>query len=1027
MVSTANNQQFTTLPKGVYTVTATTVCKSSGAAVTKTTAATITSTYTEMVAFINDFRKPLACNSLNTGMISVYILEGRAPYAVKITSAPAAYSGNTEFVQNTSGAIVFNDLPAGSYSFSITDNCLYDIPLSINLLPVASNFPTDPFYQNTISLGKPPDDCNRVIIRKNSISGELAYYWNQLRSQYYEMSFSINGIDSDWMPAGSSVDEAVILPRTIKEIRENGYVVKAKLRLKDCPDQVQEVDIIDIPEPSVSSSLAGIDCDAFKYSFLINNVCLPYNWEIHEDVSGISAGSGTVSEADTYADIILDLNKDYTLTVTDNDGYQLVRHILRSQKDLYTVYYSRQFCLPDTFSVYYYLAMYGNTIPAGTRIEQTSGPTMINPDVTLDEDTPRYYMFSSDYENMEHVRIEDGTYSFEITTVCGEIFTKTFTHRGYGIRDFGYVAEEACDGLRVFPTGEFYQDNIPQGAYYKMTTAPSGVDIGSYQFHSSETDPAGKTGKYFLLPKTGQYVFQISLSTDYCPSNTIAIEYEQKNFALDNRSVYTCSSGGMPNFRLSAQNGIAPYTYELLENGTVVASNGTGDFIYGHPSNTYGVRVTDDCGKNFTTDLQVIDIFNDALVSGTGKVCVGGAISLSCMSLGASGFQWTGPSGFSSAEQSISISNVTTDNAGTYTVTIQPYGCSDPVSRDFDVEVYIPPVPPAPDTVMFCVNAASTFPAIAPLANHSLVWYAGDGITECPAPEVNTDVAHEEVYFVAQKDNALGCEGDKHKILVIVNPPPSSEIPADAPVICSGDAPVIEIRNTGSGFIYDIYADFGRTNTIVGAINGTNGDVSITLPVTLLRDTVYYISVTDSLGCVSLSPKALNITVRQLFILPESLPPYRKNTEYEQMLTSNAESPNFSMAEGNLPGGLTLYSTGHLRGVVPGSEGNAVAVFTVKVEDPDGCTAFRDYTLEGNIIATKAFSPNNDGINDVFMAGYKVVIFDRLGIIIFEGADGWDGTYNGKTAPSDIYFYKLFYEENGITKIKTGYVGIVGK
>jgi gliding motility-associated-like protein len=69
----------------------------------------------------------------------------------------------------------------------------------------------------------------------------------------------------------------------------------------------------------------------------------------------------------------------------------------------------------------------------------------------------------------------------------------------------------------------------------------------------------------------------------------------------------------------------------------------------------------------------------------------------------------------------------------------------------------------------------------------------------------------------------------------------------------------------------------------------------------------------------------------------------------------------------------------------------------------------------------KAFSPNGDGINDVFMKGYKVIIFDRLGINIFTGDDGWDGTYKGQPAAEDIYFYILYYNDSSVK----GYVGIV--
>ena len=62
-----------------------------------------------------------------------------------------------------------------------------------------------------------------------------------------------------------------------------------------------------------------------------------------------------------------------------------------------------------------------------------------------------------------------------------------------------------------------------------------------------------------------------------------------------------------------------------------------------------------------------------------------------------------------------------------------------------------------------------------------------------------------------------------------------------------------------------------------------------------------------------------------------------------------------------------------------------------------------------------AFSPNGDGINDVYKAksGYQSLvefhayIFNRWGQKLFEWtnpADGWDGTYKGKPVKDGVYF-----------------------
>ena len=73
---------------------------------------------------------------------------------------------------------------------------------------------------------------------------------------------------------------------------------------------------------------------------------------------------------------------------------------------------------------------------------------------------------------------------------------------------------------------------------------------------------------------------------------------------------------------------------------------------------------------------------------------------------------------------------------------------------------------------------------------------------------------------------------------------------------------------------------------------------------------------------------------------------------------------------------------------------------------------------ESEISFPNAFSPNGDGINDVFKAkkGFKsivefhAVIFNRWGQKLFEWNnpnEGWDGTFNGKPVAQGVYFVNV--------------------
>ncbi len=107
---------------------------------------------------------------------------------------------------------------------------------------------------------------------------------------------------------------------------------------------------------------------------------------------------------------------------------------------------------------------------------------------------------------------------------------------------------------------------------------------------------------------------------------------------------------------------------------------------------------------------------------------------------------------------------------------------------------------------------------------------------------------------------------------------------------------------------------------------------------------------------------------------------------------------------------------------------NQIGHFDVKLKviNPNGCVEYatkRIWVLNKSTVNT--FSPNNDGINDVFMKGWHLQIFNRNGVFLYEGNDGWDGKYNGQTVKNDTYFYVLFYESETGTKTKTGYITVM--
>ena len=81
------------------------------------------------------------------------------------------------------------------------------------------------------------------------------------------------------------------------------------------------------------------------------------------------------------------------------------------------------------------------------------------------------------------------------------------------------------------------------------------------------------------------------------------------------------------------------------------------------------------------------------------------------------------------------------------------------------------------------------------------------------------------------------------------------------------------------------------------------------------------------------------------------------------------------------------------------------------------------YNGEGNIYVPNAFTPNGDGLNEIFKPisdvssynYYRFLVFNRWGEKLFDTDDsnsGWDGTFGGKICLHDVYMWTLNVKSN---------------
>jgi gliding motility-associated-like protein len=98
--------------------------------------------------------------------------------------------------------------------------------------------------------------------------------------------------------------------------------------------------------------------------------------------------------------------------------------------------------------------------------------------------------------------------------------------------------------------------------------------------------------------------------------------------------------------------------------------------------------------------------------------------------------------------------------------------------------------------------------------------------------------------------------------------------------------------------------------------------------------------------------------------------------------------------------------------------------YSLKVTTPQGCVATDDMVITVVPYCIKpmeAFTPNGDGINDLWVVSngtscikkLKVQVFNRYGAKVFESGDyknNWNGTYDGKPLTDGTYYFVVSYQ-----------------
>ncbi len=388
------------------------------------------------------------------------------------------------------------------------------------------------------------------------------------------------------------------------------------------------------------------------------------------------------------------------------------------------------------------------------------------------------------------------------------------------------------------------------------------------------------------------------------------------------------------------------------------------------------------------------------VVANGGAICPGSTATLTAF--GGTSYNWSPPDGLSctSCPNPIASPSVTT----VYTVTSNvPAGC---INTDTAIVVVGPP-PPAPPVIspVFYCQFMTGAPLIALGSN--LLWYTtpygGFGSATVPIP--NTSTLGTFTFYVSQTVN--GCESPRDSIKVIVLQSGNTGFEYEVHPGCFFDTVFFTNTSNNIARYTWIFGD-GKVDTATNPIHFYRAHTNpFTYPVKLLGANPCYNDSTIK----DVAFPASAVTKLLTNITPSQTIPYGNSLQ----LNANGAwiylwAPNDgSLSNPNINNPV----------ITPTHD----TTYRVYGTDHNGCldSGFVDIRLTyeyENI--PDAFTPNGDGLNDVFRfvnVNYgKLVdfcIYNRWGQLLFKTTDpqkGWDGTFNGVPQDLDVYTFQAIIQ-----------------
>jgi gliding motility-associated-like protein len=441
-------------------------------------------------------------------------------------------------------------------------------------------------------------------------------------------------------------------------------------------------------------------------------------------------------------------------------------------------------------------------------------------------------------------------------------------------------------------------------------------------------------------------------------------------------------------------------------------------------ADTYTVTATSESGACSKTAAVVVTsglgtVPADPTITANSPVCSTGTINLSTTDV-APVYSWTGPNNFTSNQQNVSISNITSDNAGNYTLQLATAsGCkSNIATKRIDV-ANLGNFVISTSVASNQVCAGSSVNLSVNFANGYSYQWIKDGVNVGSAiitSPVTLSVTQDGIYKAQVKNIALNCASETAPVTVSVIALPNSSFSASTQAACVSEKVTFTNNSTFDNRATPIYAWAFGDGTVSSEQNPSK--IYASAATNTVQLTVSYSGLA---GCSKSSTNDIVVTATPVVVAltADGLP------------VSGGSDVKFSsgVPVQLVASGASAYSWSPADGLNDAAIANPVAtlledvIYTVTGSKAGMCNGTLTFNMKKievigvEFSAPTAFSPNGDANHETWdipnpgnFSECTISIFSKQGSKVFEMkgyTNEWNGTYEGKELPQGTYYYVL--------------------